>query len=309
MLSRRRVLGLVAAGSVGGMAGCLSPGGALTMTAVETDADIGDAATETVDPDRRPEVATPLDDGRSNETVDVDGERPPFDPARPTDWHGTVYNVSWTVTEQRTRTDYLVVARLAASDATGARITYEELPDIDREKLAGLRDRLDRTDDIEDEERIGTRIRYTEDAELNTSALAPTAEYDFVVVDDRVVSIDPRQTETTVSTFTYELDVRAESVAAYGNELRTERLVELESVSEEERELVEEAITDEQVVVGRDDEAFITLGERLLAHEPIYVDDRVGEWLVDYEGSLYWTELDTLRTTELVDRLDEYDQQ
>lgn len=74
MLSRRRTLGLVVAGSLGGFAGCLSPGGALSMTPVETETAIGNAATETVDPERRPDVATLLDAARSKGVVDVDGE-------------------------------------------------------------------------------------------------------------------------------------------------------------------------------------------------------------------------------------------
>lgn len=309
MVTRRHIIRLIGAGSLCSLAGCLSPGGALSMSQVETDTDIGDIATETVDSDRRPEVATLLDDALSDGTANIDGEQPPLDPDRPVTWRGSVYDVSWTVADQRERNESLVVARLAESDAKGSQIDYEELPEVDRTQLSELREQLDRSEDMEDDEQYEIRIRYTDDTVINESVLVSSAEYDLVVVDDQVVSIETQQTETTVTTFTYELEVLADSLGAYGEELRTDRLVDLESIPEEERELLDEAIEDEQVVVGRDDEAFMTLGERLLAHEPIYIQDRVGEWLVDYEGELYWTELDTLRTTELVDRLEEYDQE
>jgi len=305
--SRRRVLGLVAAGSIASLAGCISPGGALSMTPVETDAEIGTAATSTIDPNRQPDVAALLENALADGTADVDGERPPFDPDRPIGWRGTVYDVSWDITGQRTRMDYLVVARLAESDMAGSSIAYEELPEVDRTRLADLREIIARSDELEEDERTGTRIQYANDAAIDESVLVPNPEYDLVRIDERFITVETTQTDTTVSTFTYELSERTNSIGTYGTELRTERLLVLESLSDEERDLVEEAINDGQVVVGRDDVAFIALGERLLDHEPIYVNDRVGEWLVEYDDSLYWTELDTLRTTELVERLDEYE--
>ncbi|THE64264.1 hypothetical protein D8Y22_13845 [Salinadaptatus halalkaliphilus] len=276
------------------------------MTAVETDADIGDAATEPVDPDRDPETATLLEDALETSRTGVEGERPPFDPDRPVRWRNTVYNVSWTVTDDRTRTDYVVTVDQIDDDPTGSQIDYDNLPDVDRERLSGLREELSQTDE---EQRIGAQLEYTDDSDIEASVLVPESEYEFVVIDDHVLAIESGETETTIYTFTYEVLERASTPAVYGADLREEHLLVLESLSDDEHDLVEEAISEGRAVVGTDDDAFVEVGERLLEHEPIYVSDRVGEWLVEYEGEVYWTELDTLRTTELVEELEAYDEE
>ncbi|SDQ57910.1 hypothetical protein [Natronobacterium texcoconense] len=304
MPSRRRVLTLLAASPLGVLAGCATPGGALTMRAVETDTAIGVEATETVDANRNPEIATLLDDTLKSDSVEVEGKRPPFDPDRSVRWKEGVYGVSWEVTGERTRTDYVVAAEPVDEDADRARIAYEDLPATDRSKLAGFREELAQAND---EPRIGVRLEYVDEDAIEASTLVPESEYDLLVVDDHLVSIEARETETTVHTFTYELEKRATSTAAYGAKLRANRLVTLEPSSDEQRDLIEEAVTDGRAVVGIDDDAFVAVGEQLLTEEPIYVSGREGTWLVEYEDTIYWTELDALRTTELVDRLEEYD--
>ncbi len=306
MPSRRQILGLILAGGLGAFAGCVTPGGALTMTAVDTDADIGEAATVSVDPNGDPETATLLDDALEDDQAAVEGERPPFDPERPVRWRNVVYDVSWEVTDERTRTDYVVTAEQTDDDPTGTQIDYDDLPPVDREQLGDLREELARADD---EQRVGVRIEYTDDGELEASVLVPESEYEFVVIDEHVVAVESGKTETAVSTFTYELLERARTPAAYGATLREETLVTLESLSDDERELVEEAVSDGRAVVGTDDDAFIAVGERLLEHEPIYVSDRVGEWLVEYDTEVYWTELDALHTTELAEALEAFDEE
>ncbi|AUX10050.1 hypothetical protein AArcSl_2428 [Halalkaliarchaeum desulfuricum] len=275
------------------------------MTAVESDAEIGKLATESVDPDCDPETAALLDETLEDGQVEVERERPPFDPDRPIRLRNTVYEVDWEKRDERTRTDYIVTAEQTDEDPTGSQIDYDDLPDVDRAQLTDVRKNLAQNDD---EQRIGTRLEYTDDSEIEASVLVPDTEYEFVSIDDHVLAIESDKSETTVYTFQYDLFERAPTPAAYGAELRVQHRIVLESLSDGERDLVEEAISDGRTVVGTGDDAFIAVGERLLEHEPIYVSDRVGEWLVEYESELYWTELDTLRTTELVEALETYDE-
>lgn len=322
MPSRRRFLGLVATGILAGMAGCIEPGGALMMTRVSSDRAIGEAATTAIDPGDRPDVAALLEEAHEQGHADVDGERPPFDPVRPVRWSGAVHDVHREVVDERVRLSYMLRVEPAPEDATGRSIEYDELPSIDRQRIGDVVDRIERLEEREDEnegesdgegdetgpeERIVLRARYAGD-DVDASVLVPADDYDLVVVGDRTLAIERETRETTVSTYRYELEERAPSPAAYGTELREERLVVLEGLSDDERELVAEAIGDGSAVVGIGDDAFVAVGERLLDHEPIYIHDHVGEYLVAYEGETYWTELDALRTTTLVDRLEDWEE-
>lgn len=307
MPSRRRTLALLAAGSVGALAGCATPGGALEMTTVETDTDVGVAATASVDPaetNEIPEIERLIDEALASGNATIEGRDPPFQPYRPVRAEGAVYDVAWTEVGERVRTEYVVTAEVTDDDPTGTEIALEDLPPVDRDKLAELRDRLD---EETDDERIGVGFRYVEDSEIEASVLVPEPEYDLVVADGRPVRIETRETDAIRYTYRYELEERAPSVAAYGASLREERLVELGPLDGERAELVADAI-DGGVVVGTDDEAFVAVGERLLENEPIYVDDREAEWLVAYEGEAYWTRLDALRTQALVDRVEAYEE-
>lgn len=303
MPSRRRILGLAAIGIVGPFAGCLSPGGALEMTAVETDSAIGEAATAEVDPDRDEDGAELLEAAVAGESPEVDGERPPFDPYRHVRWEGAVYEVTWEVVDEQESTAYVVFAKRGDEDAPGSRIEYEALPDVDRDALADVHDEHGEFED----ERVGWELRYADEDAIAESVLVPEPEYEFVVVDGTPFAIDSTTAERAAHTYVYDVTQLAPSPAAYGADLRSERLFELEPVTGDERELVEEAIEDGRAVVGRNDDAFVGVGETLLEREPIYVHRDVGEWLVEYEGEPYWTELDALRTTELVEKLEAYD--
>ncbi|MWV39269.1 hypothetical protein [Natrialba sp. INN-245] len=299
--SRRAFLASSAIGLGAVLAGCVEPGGALRMTAVETDEQIATEATRAVDSSREPETASLLEEARDRGEADVEGERVPFRPDRPVKFDGVVYEVSWEVVGERTEAGYVVTATIGTDDVGEPEIAFEELPPIDRSALESLPERIDHFEGGDDRA-FGMDVEYYHDEEeLEESALVPEPEYEVIDVDGEPVGIRTREDERILSTYRYDLEEIA-TATAYGAELR-ERSVVLDSLTGDEREFVEEAVEDGLAVVGRDDEAFIGVGERLLETEPIYEDESTGEWLVEYEGTLYWTELDALRTQELVDRL------
>ncbi|ARS88890.1 hypothetical protein [Natrarchaeobaculum aegyptiacum] len=306
MPSRRRVLLTTGVAFAGLFAGCVEPGGALEMVPVPTDEGVGREATRPIDETRDPDLAALVADALENDGTSVEGERPPFRPDRPIAFGGGVYGVEWTVEDERTESGYLVSAVVGDVDDEdrGAEVGFEDLPAVDQKALADLPDLVAeyRRDDHPADQPLGTDGTFTHEDDREDSVLVPDQEYEVIVVDGEPVALEIRPHERVVETYRYDLAVLGESLADYGATLR-EREFALEGLTDDERELVEEAIENGQAVVGRDDGAFVGVGERLLEHEPIYEDDYTGEWLVSYEGASYWTILDALRTQELVDRL------
>ncbi|MEY7849638.1 hypothetical protein AB7C87_10635 [Natrarchaeobius sp. A-rgal3] len=302
--TRRAFLASSAIGFATVLAGCVEPGGALTMAPVGTDEEIGAEATLSLESDRDSETLALLEDAHTDGEATVDGERPPFRPDRPLEFRSAVFEVSWAAVDERTETGYVVTATIGSEDVGEPEIAFEDLPAVDRSALAALPERVAAHED-RDEPALGAVFEYDRDgADLEGSALVPDPEYEVIEVEGEPVGIRSRETETTVHTYRYELEEVASSTAEYGTQLR-HRSVALDSLTDDERELVEEAIEDGRAVVSRDDDAFVSVGERLLEEEPIYEDEYTGEWLIEYEGALYWTELDALRTRQLVEQLGE----
>lgn len=314
MPSRRRVL-LTSGAALGGLfAGCVEPGGALAMTPVPTDEQLAREATRSVDAEREPDTVALLETALADDGTSIEDDRPPFRPERPVAFEGTVYDVEWTVADERTESGYLVTAIVGGDGDNGddegwePEADFEELPPVDREAIAALPDLVAeyRRDDHPADQRLGTdgRFYHEDDQALEDSVLVPDPAYEFIAVDGEPVTIEVRRHERVVESYRYELEVLGETLAAYGETLR-DRAFSLAGLSGDERDLVEEAIEDGQAVVGMNDEAFVGVGEKLLEHEPIFEDEYTGEWLVTYDGHLYWTELDALRTQELVEQLGE----
>lgn len=306
MPSRRRVL-LTTGAALGGLfAGCVEPGGALAMVPVPTDEGVGREATRSIDENRDPDATALLEDALENDGTSVEDDRPPFRPDRPVAFEGAVYDVQLTVVDGRTESGYVVSAIVGDVDDEdrGTEIDFADLPAVDREALADLPGLVAeyRRDDHPADQQLGTDGTFYHEDNVEESVLVPDQEYEVIVVDGEPVALEVRPHERVVETYRYDLELLGETLAAYGETLR-EREFALGGLSDDERELVEEAIDDGQAVVGRDDEAFVGVGETLLEHEPIYEDEYTGEWLVTYEGNSYWAILDALRTQELVDRL------
>ncbi|MCW8172537.1 hypothetical protein D8S78_09565 [Natrialba swarupiae] len=246
----------------------------MTMTPVETDEEIGAEATLSIESDRDSETTALLEAAHTDGEATVDGERPPFRPDRPLEFRGAVFEASLAVVDERTETGYVVTATVGSEDVGDPEIAFEDLPAVDRSALEALPERVDAHQGGDDPE-TGAVFEYDRDVDLEASALVPDSDYQVIEVDGESVEVESRETETAVHTYRYELEEQASSVAEYGTQLRR-RTVVLDSLTDDERELVEEAIEDGRAVVDRDDEAFVSVGERLLEEEPIYEDEYTG---------------------------------
>lgn len=290
----------------GPFAGCVEPGGALAMTPVPDDEAVGREATRSIDENRDPDAVSLLADALEGDGTSVEAERPPFRPDRPVAFDGRVYAVHWAVEDERTESGYVVSAIVGEGDdePLTPEADFADVPGVDRAALADLPDLVGeyRRNDHPADQHLGTDGTFYHEDDLEESVLVPEQEYAVIAVEGEPIRLETRPHERVVETYRYDLEVLGETLADYGERLR-ELPFPLEGLTDAERDLVEEAIDDGQAVVGRDDEAFVGVGETLLEHEPIYEDDYTGEWLVTYEGTSYWAELDALRTQELVDRL------
>ncbi|WP_049939668.1 hypothetical protein [Natronomonas pharaonis] len=303
-ISRRRLLvgGAAALGSA--LAGCPSPtpGGALEMHPAPDGTAVAEAATRSIDPERHRREAAVLDAALADTAAVITDERPPLSADRPVLYGATVYDVS--VTEGPTDPVDRYLAVVSPSTNGRDRIEYEELPSIDRIALADLkRHEVELGDAAFDEDfEMAFDYYWYDEAALSASVLVPDPEYD-VIVGTTAFNIAPQAETVTLTDFEYSATVRSDDPAAFGDRLAADATVVFEGLSDDERALVEDALDDGRTVVGLDNEAYVALGERLLAHDPIYETNRQGEWLVEYDGENYWVVLDPVRISELRDRL------
>ncbi|MDZ7688178.1 MAG: hypothetical protein U5J64_05540 [Halobacteriales archaeon] len=90
--------------------------------------------------------------------------------------------------------------------------------------------------------------------------------------------------------YTYRFEEVADSRDEYVSWMRDEFTFTLEDLSDDERAVVEEAV-DGGYYEGSVNDAFASLVERFREHRPIRSDEWGGEWLVEYDGTVYIAEL------------------
>lgn len=311
MTSRRGFLALWA-GVAASLAGCSQEeAGSLSMTRMDSDEGLGEQLTYGVDPDTSPTQARILREAIDGGTTapgdlepdayrrDESGEatfgdeplvadRPPWMPRRPIVREGRVYEVTWEAVAEESRTIYEVRATPAEEGAGDPEIEFVDLPALDREKLHHLPPRVETSEDF------SVANRYTAAAaELEESVFVPDQQYEVIEVRGRAVAIETTPAEATVTTFRYEAETLADSVEAYGSQVRDTHDFVLDGLDEDEREVVEEAVGGNYVAEDDSDEAFEGVVERFNREEPVVDGDgRGGKWLAEYEGTSYWAELE-----------------
>jgi len=67
---------------------------------------------------------------------------------------------------------------------------------------------------------------------------------------------------------------------------------QLDSLSGDEQDIVDEAADGTFYADSSDNDAFDSLVDRFLAHEATETDDSQGKWLVRYDGQLYVADLE-----------------
>lgn len=303
--SRRQFLAACATGLAGALAGCVETDAAMFVDPVQTDAAVAERATDAANqPEpRRRDHGTLVADAADGGAV-VGGERAPFQPDRPVAHDDAVYDVRWREAGSEARTAYRIETTAREDSMGDPTITWDELPASDQHTLFELRDQLVREESVEPPvERLFQR--YYDQYALESSVLVPEPEHDVVAVGDYEVEIVVSEVPVDVDLFEYEAVPVADSLAAFGAELRDAYQFALDDLSEDERSILEQAIDEGSYYYGTSsDQAFEGLAERLVAETAIYVDGREGEWLARYDGEPYWIRVDFVRMSEFANDLE-----
>jgi len=272
------------------LAGCSAPG-SLSMDPA-TDADIVERASRSLEraapPAEDDEEARTIRTAIENGSATIDGPNPPVREGKPFEYEGAFYDLTWTVVDERTVTSVSLLVDYNASDPTGERIDYEDLPAADRRAVDAL---LPPRDDrrVEGYE-LGASTRYN-DSELSRSVLV-AQEPTVVVYEGEAYQIAFDGTsQYTVETYRYTATKVADSHDEYARDLKEEHLFTLQSLTDAERQVVDESIEEGSYYAEDDDEAFRAVLDEFRRHEPVVEEEAHGEWLVRYDGEVYWANL------------------
>ncbi|WP_458189086.1 hypothetical protein [Haladaptatus sp. NG-WS-4] len=225
----------------------------------------------------------------------VDGTRPPLPAERHLLYDGTVYQLSHDVIERTPATRYSVKVDIVEGSVDEAKtVRFSDLPVVDREVFA--QNGLAGGETVG----IGTTLLYT-NAERERSALVPESEYSVITWKDgsRAEWVVDDAYQTTVNSYRYTAE-RVASGTEYGHQLRERFAFELTDLSEDQGEIVETAIAESHYLVKADEtpsSALISLARQFRNREhPTALDedgegDRNGAYLVQFDGTVYWTVL------------------
>lgn len=274
------------------LAGCAHPSGSISMRAVDDAGLAEEASREVPDPeDRRPGrdtgvVERAIESGSAT-TV---GLRPPVESGLPFRHGGRFYNLSGSVVETTPGYRAGIEIDYNASSVEGNVVDYEDLPAVDRQRLAPLVNspREGRKPGYD----IGVGVTYSE-SEAESSVLVPDQQYDAVRYQGETYPIGVEEPERVeLKRYRYEATVVAETPGAYGSYLREEYEFRLSGLSDAERTVVEEALNSTYYADSTDDEGFAALVERFQDRRAVTADEFRGSFVVRYDGRLYWVEMD-----------------
>lgn len=295
---QRRVLALLALLVLVALAGCAHSAGRMTTTSVD-DASLaaeasvslsGDGPQFTTSERRTVRSAIRTDGALANSTRD------PVDPDLPVTLDGRYYDLDHEAVGNVSGTGFGVGIDYNASDPSGDRIAYEELPEVDRVALRELL--VNRYEDspslLEPGIDRGRSVAYTH-REVNRSVLVDAQQYDVVVFEGEAFPIDVRDpSPATLTTYRYTASTVATDPRTYGADLRDEYAFTLRNLSEEERTVMDQADDDAFYPSSPSHDGFDSLVDRFRDHEPVTKDSEYhsGSWIARYDGQLYWVELD-----------------
>ena len=287
-MRRRTLLASAATALALPLAGCAHPtDGSLSMGALDGDSAIADryaGSSETLPPEMRDLVTATIE----GEAPTTEGTTPLFESPRPVEYEGAYYRISHEVVASRTAVRYEIEVDYDPAETPEPVIAYADLPDADRAALEGLIPPGEEPPTGEGFD-IGTATTYPEDAE---SVLVPEPQYEGVSYDGSTYRVRiAGSRDVTVQTYEYSAEQVADSADAMGRQLRERYLFTLSGLSEAEREIVAEAADGSYFPEGEASDAFRSLADRFRAQEGIETTEHGGTWLVRYDGTIYWTDL------------------
>ncbi|MFB6141408.1 MAG: hypothetical protein ABEJ26_13355 [Halosimplex sp.] len=280
---------LVAAGAA--LAGCGSDAGSLSMTAVD-DATLAERASYDLggeDPFETMEariVRAAIANGSTTRNASREFVRG----GRAYRYGGAYYDVSVHVVGTVSGYGGGVRIDYNTTDFDGEAVAYGDLPAVDRRALEPLFSgpREDRDEGFD----LGVPVAYT-DEEANRSMLVPDQRYDAVVYEGETYRITADGVERQrLRTIRYEATRLADSAQSFATHLTDRYAFTLSGLSDGERDVVESATGGTYTAESADDEGFADVVERFRSHDAVTEDSGAGDWIVRYDGQLYWAELE-----------------
>lgn len=287
-MRRRHYLASTAALLAGPLAGCAHPNAVLRMNAV-SDAELAEHASRIVD--RQPEYRDLVGGAVENGSATATGRSPPLETDEPVAFEGRYYELTATETGRREQTEYDIAIDYDPGTETpgGEAIDYADLPEVDRAVMDALLPPPENRPGDEGSD-VGIGRAYSEE-EAAESVLVSEQEYDAVVYEGERYPVDVGDGRTvTTYEYRYEAEEIAASAAEYGASVREEYAFTLSGLSDAEREVVEEAV-DGGYYEGSADDEFVSVAERFRDHRGYETDEWGGNWVVRYEGAVYWADL------------------
>ncbi|WP_276259888.1 hypothetical protein [Haloglomus litoreum] len=261
---------------------------------------IAERATLDLDPAEREIFLDALENGSTTVTYD----NPPFAPLRtlnPVEHEGRYYAIAYTITDTHDALGVTVEIDYDPRTTSGPTVAYQDLPARDRALLDSLvlptpKRRIDGRD-------MGTVDVYRLD-EVEGSVLTPETQYDYVTHDGETYRIWVETYPATVADYRYTVHEVARNRAAFVRRTRDRYQFHLNGLAPAEQEIVETATGRTGYVISQvpqERAAYRSLSERFQAHEAVVgsstdPDIAYGEYLVRYEGTTYWAEMEFYAT-------------
>ncbi len=281
--TRRRLLSLTGAAAAAGLAslsGCVDPDAVLTMEEVD-DGSIASEVSTSVSGAEKRAVEEAVENGPATTT----GVSLPVDDGAVVEVDGSYYAVEVEVTGTEAVMQYTVTVEPEPGDLGGSVDEYDDLPEVDRDKLRRL---LRGRDGTIDDERF--ELVYTGD-EVEASALVSEEGVDGVRHEGSVYSVEAgEETESEVDVYRYTAEAVAGSESEFADWARERYLWRLTGLGEGEREIVEEAIESGYYESGVEEE-FRILAGRFVDRPAVDSSDWGGDYLVEYEETEYLTHI------------------
>ncbi|AFZ72760.1 twin-arginine translocation signal domain-containing protein [Natronobacterium gregoryi] len=283
--------------AAGGCVGCATaPSLSLSMEAT-SNADIADRLTRSLESDDEDDrIALEAAEG---ETVTAEGLSEPFPSESPYVHDGAVYVAETTVTDRTPGTSFGYKINPVDEDETldpENAIHYEDLPEVDRDAFG------DRWDSPEPFLGYGASVYYLED-DVDDSVLVPDQEYEVIAWPETRgrLEIDDG-TDRPLKTYEYTAEVVADSLEAYGREIRDLVAFELGPLDDDTAAVVEQAIEGGTYSVPDGEELSATEARVATEFEgeeqvrrpndsPRNPSSPNGRYVVRYENEIYWTEI------------------
>jgi hypothetical protein len=291
-MDRRTFLATAGTALLAPLAGCAPPGPGIRVESAD-DAELGERVARPFD-SLRPELRPTITEGT---TVTGRGRTTPVAAGTTVAYEGAVYELTTTVTAEEPARIYGISVETPDENATGGR-AYADLPPIDRERVGPLLDEFDEAPSDEEDVSVSDPVLYNRSA-AEASALVDEESEVLLTRGGRRYRVAVRGGEdVTEQQYRITASRRADTLAAYGRQVRSEWAFDLTGLSEAEAQLLDDARGETYYVDEEDEEAaYRSLLRRLREHDPIPPADHQETYVVRYDGEVLWISVEPIGMT------------